>query len=225
MEVLESIPVKLNAREVRKRLRMNKDRHWQHVQELVEKAEPLITARAVYKAGYIDAKHDDAVTVDGVQLRSRVLRKNLDKVERVFPYVLTIGAKLEESARAQQDMLDRYYLDTIGNVALVEVRTYLEDLLRSRYGLGGASYMSPGSLEDWPIEEQAPLFGILGDVDRAIGVKLSDSLLMVPNKSLSGMYFPTEVRFVNCQLCPRENCPSRKAKYSKRKAEDYGVLK
>ena len=84
--------------------------------------------------------------------------------------------------------------------------------------------MSPGSLADWPIEEQRPLFNILGDVDAAIGVKLSESLLMIPNKSLSGMYFPTEVRFFNCQLCPREQCPGRKAKYSEKMAKEYGIL-
>jgi hypothetical protein len=225
MEVVDPIPVKPDVREIQTRLRMEDGRNWRPVQALLEKAEPLITAKAVYRAGYIDAKRDDGVSVEGIDLRSRVLRKNLDKVERVFPYVLTIGDKLEESARKHQDMLDRYYLDTIANVALTQARKYLEGRLRSRYALEGISYMSPGSLEDWPIEEQRPLFTILGDVERAIGVTLSDSLLMVPSKSLSGIYFPTAVRFFSCQLCPRENCPSRKAKYSEKTAREYGVLK
>ena len=83
--------------------------------------------------------------------------------------------------------------------------------------------MSPGSLEDWPIEQQAPLFEMLGDVEDLIGVKLNDSLLMLPAKSISGIYFPTEVSFFSCQLCPRERCESRKATYDPKLAEEYGL--
>jgi hypothetical protein len=53
----------------------------------------------------------------------------------------------------------------------------------------------------------------LGDVAGAIGVWLSDSLLMVPAKSVSGVRFPTEESFESCQLCSRENCPGRRASY------------
>jgi hypothetical protein len=79
-------------------------------------------------------------------------------------------------------------------------------------------------LEDWPIEEQRPLFSILGDVEGSIGVRLNQSLLMIPGKSLSGIYFPTEIPFYSCQLCPRKSCPSRKASYDERLAREYGIL-
>jgi predicted transcriptional regulator len=85
--------------------------------------------------------------------------------------------------------------------------------------------MSPGSLKDWPIEEQRALFAILGDVEGSIGVRLSESLVMIPSKSLSGIYFPTEVPFYSCQLCPRERCPSRRATYDESAARDYGIVK
>jgi hypothetical protein len=75
--------------------------------------------------------------------------------------------------------------------------------------------MSPGSLEDWPISEQPKLFSLFGDTERSVGVKLTDSLLMIPRKSISGILFPSEEGFVSCRLCPRENCPSRKALYDR----------
>ena len=74
--------------------------------------------------------------------------------------------------------------------------------------------MSPGSLEDWPITEQTKLFSIFGDTERLIGVRLTDSMLMVPRKSISGILFPSEEGFTSCQLCDRERCPGRKAPYS-----------
>jgi hypothetical protein len=79
--------------------------------------------------------------------------------------------------------------------------------------MGPTAAMSPGSLADWPIREQRPLFSLLGDPEQAIGVKLTDSFLMIPNKTVSGLRFSTEERFESCQLCPREHCPGRRAAY------------
>jgi hypothetical protein len=89
----------------------------------------------------------------------------------------------------------------------------MEEHLTSLYEPGKLSRMSPGSLADWPIQEQRPLFKILGNTEKMIGVHLTESLLMVPTKSVSGIRFPTEESFESCQLCPREECPNRRAPY------------
>jgi len=224
MEKLEYIPVILDLEEIKRRLHMEKRGDWSQVQTLVDETQSLILAKAVYKVCYIESKIEDAITIDGTSLKSRVLRKNLDTVGRIFPYVVTIGNRLEEKTRACTDLLKQYYLDTIGNVALTATQKYLEDQLRARYALDGMSYMSPGSLKDWAIEEQRSLFSILGDVENSIGVRLSESLLMIPNKSLSGIYFPTEIPFYSCQLCHRENCPTRKTPYDGKLAREYGIV-
>lgn len=222
MEKLDHIPVELNLGEIRKRLHLEKrEKEWAHAKALVEAVQPLIKPRAVYKVSYIESKHDNAVRIEGVRLVSRLLREHLDKTIRVFPYVFTIGDELEKKARASSDLLDQYYLDIIGNAAMTMIRKYFEDRLGSVYGLATISYMSPGSLNDWPIEQQRPLFSILGDVEASIGVRLNENFLMIPSKSVSGIYFPTEISFYSCQLCPRENCPTRKAPYDKELAKRY----
>ena len=62
------------------------------------------------------------------------------------------------------------------------------------------------------IEEGFKL-ALLGDVEASIGVRLTDSCLMVPNKTVSGVRFPTEHDFRACQVCHREDCPSRSAPF------------
>lgn len=225
MITIEHIPVSLDLEEIKRRLHMEERGDWGPGQTLIETAQSLISARAAYEACFIEAKCEGAIVIDGIRLTSKVLRKNVDKVERVFPYVMTIGNKLEEKARACEDLLEQYYLDTIGNVALNLARKYLEDHLRSTFALGGLSYMGPGSLHDWPIENQRPLFSILGDVEASIGVRLEENFLMVPTKSLSGIYFPTEIRFYTCQLCPRKDCEARRVAYDENLAKEYGILK
>jgi len=64
-------------------------------------------------------------------------------------------------------------------------------------------------------------FSIFGDTQEIIGVRLNDSLLMIPRKSVSGIYFPTEIKFYNCQLCPRQKCIGRQAPYDPKLTESY----
>jgi len=225
MAILENISVSLNLDTVRRRLHMKPDSDTSQVRTLVDTVQQLIEPRAIYKVCYIEAKSEDSVIVGGLRLSSRVLRKNLDRVERIFPYAVTLGSKLGEKQNACNDLLENYYLDFIGNLALTSVQKQLKKHLQSKFALEKMSSMAPGSLPDWPIEEQEPLFQLLGDVEASIGVKLTPNLLMIPAKSISGFYFPTEVSFFSCQLCPRKRCESRKAKYDETLAGEYGIEK
>ena len=225
MEKLESIPVHQDLEEIKRRLHTEQCGDWSHVKTLIETAQPLIKPWATYKVSNIESKLDDAVIIDGIRLTSRVLRKQLDKINRAFPYVISIGNQLEEKIRDCGDILDQYYLDTVGNVALSTVQKNLECKLMSKYAINGLSSMSPGSLSDWPIEEQKPLFSILGDVETAIGVTLTENFLMIPTKSISGIYFPTDLPFYTCQLCSRKDCDSRKARFDKTLAREYNISK
>lgn len=220
---LEQIPVRLNPERIGKRLHAGRTEDEARIQSLVEIAQALVKAKALFRVSYIERKDENSLVLDGVQFHSRVLRKNLDDVGRAFPYVLTIGPDVEARADQCEDLLEKYYLDVIGNIALEQGRRHLQQHLQSRFGLQGISYMSPGSLEDWPLEEQKPLFSLLGDVNARLGVRLTESYLMIPRKSVSGIYFPTEVTFFSCQLCPRESCTGRKAPYSETLAREYGV--
>ena len=151
--------------------------------------------------------------IDGVILTSRVLKVNLEKAHRVFPFVATSGIELEEWSKSFNDLLEKYWVDGIKEFALRIAIEHLTDHLIERCQPGKLARMNPGSLPDWPLQQQRPLFDLLGKGPEAIGVKLTDSYLMMPIKSVSGIWFPTEESFESCQLCPREKCPGRRAPY------------
>lgn len=222
MRIFEIPSLDLTLEDMKKRMHRG---DWERVQTLLDGAKPLISARAAYGIAYIDKREERGVVIGGIRFVSQVLRKNLDKVGRVFPYVVTIGPDLEKKSETYADFLDRYYLDVIGNVAVTKARKVFEDHLRSTFALGGLSYMSPGSLGDWPVEEEGPLFTLLGEVEKGLGVRLTESFLMIPRKSVSGIYFPTEVTFHSCQLCPREHCEGRRAPFDEALAREYGLRK
>lgn len=224
MEILKDLTTQIDLKAVRRTLRLNRPEGVQRVQRLVDQAKPLIEPRAAFKLCYINEKLPDAVIVEGRRLESKVLRKNLDAVERIFPYVVSIGPELEKASAKMSDPLERYYLDVIGNIALAAVRQQLHDYLCKKFALKKISFMSPGSLQDWPLEAQRLLFQLLPDLESAIGVRLTESFLMIPTKSVSGIYFQTEVSFFNCQLCQRGRCPGRKARYDADLAREYGII-
>jgi hypothetical protein len=225
MPVLDNIQITIDFEAVRRRLHLKRENDQKEVHNLIDIAQSLVEPKVFYKMGYIEEKPAEGVTIEGVHFSSRVLRKNLDKIERVFPFVITIGSKFSEEPGNCSDLLGKFYLDTIANVALNQVRSALKNHLKSKYALEKTAFMAPGSLPDWPISEQVPLFKLLGDVEASIGVKLTESLLMLPAKSVSGIYFPTETSFFSCQLCPRERCDSRKARYDEKLAKEYGIKK
>jgi hypothetical protein len=222
MEILSLAGGTLDRESVAKRLRVA-DQNL--VKLLIDSAQAVIAPVAAFRAAYVDEKCDDRVVVDTVAFTSRVLRRNLDIVSRVFPFVLTIGKAMDELIEASGDMLEKYLLDEIANLTLREARGRFENHLRSAFALEKISCMAPGSLEDWPIEQQKPLFSLLPEVETALGVRLTESFLMLPRKSVSGIYFPSEATFFSCQLCPRERCDNRKARYNEEKAREYGIRK
>jgi hypothetical protein len=146
---------------------------------------------------------------------SKVLRANLDDVERVFPYVATCGPELDSIPVANDDLFGQFCRDTIKEMALHAAISHLVTHLKGAYVLDTLVSMNPGSgdINVWPIEQQKNLFAFFGDVQESIGVVLTDSCLMVPNKSVSGLLYPSEHGFQSCQLCHRQRCPNRRAPF------------
>ena len=226
MEVLEHIPFKLDLNTIKTTLHINeRSEDTKHLQDFAEEITPIVKHKDIYDVSYLEDRGYDTVTIGGVTFTSRALRGNPDKVERVFPYIATCGRELEEINPAPDDFVKRFWLDTIKAVALSCSIAYLNDCLKRKYALLQSSAMSPGAADKdiWPIEQQRELFSVFPDVEDLIGVRVTESCLMVPNKSVSGIRFPTEISFESCQLCRRENCPSRRTHFDKNKRESLFV--
>jgi hypothetical protein len=222
IEVLDRIPFELNAAGIIKNLHMRKvSSHVEKiVADLVGEAAPIVRPKAVYKISYLENKKDNSLEIDGVTFTSRVLRINLDPLNRVFPYIATCGRELD-AIEVPDDPMKGFCLDTIRMSALAAARAYLFAHMERKYALGKTAHMNPGSLEDWPVTEQSSLFSLFGDVEELVGVRLTSKFVMQPLKSISGICFPTEVTFESCQLCPRETCSGRRAPYDPELVKKY----
>ena len=191
------------------------------LQHLLDQAIALARPKALYKVTTVEPGQNGAVILDGTPFHSRIMCLNLDGIHRAFPYIATCGLELHQWKESFSDPFTGYLVDTITALALGSAIENLFAHLERQYGLGKTATMNPGSLEDWPLQAQTPLFDLLGDPSTDIGVSLTDSLLMIPRQSVSGLLFETEKDFVNCQLCPRQECPNRRAPYDQALRDHY----
>ncbi|NLZ04053.1 MAG: vitamin B12 dependent methionine synthase [Phycisphaerae bacterium] len=216
MKKLIDIPFELNVVSIARTVHVEPDSpDGQTLRELIEQARQVARPKALYKEAFLDGKGADTVTVEGVTFTSRMLRANLDRVERVFPFVATCGHEMDTVTLPTGDLLAEFWWDAIKAVLLGAAIRHFSERLKQRFALGKTSSMSPGSgdVDVWPIEQQRELFALLGDVKGQIGVELTESFLMKPNKTVSGICFATEVDFHSCQVCRRKDCPSRSAAF------------
>jgi len=182
---------------------------------LVNSVLPRTRPKAIYRVSYITERSKDTIVLDNVKFASAFLSEALFEVERVFSYVATCGIELDEAPVDRNDLMVDYCIDALKDMALAAARKFLENYLKEEYRIGKMGSVGPGTGEFhfWPIQQQKELFSLLGDTQKLIGVTLTESFLMIPNKTVSGVFFPSEVNFEVCAFCSRENCPRHKARY------------
>jgi hypothetical protein len=180
-------------------------------------AEALVP-RSICRISYIEERAErgdcTAVTADSVSFCAKVLRE-LNGVHRIFPYIITCGNEMEQYDLKQLDMLAPFWLDTVKTMALGAARLHTVQYLKETYGIGTLNSVNPGSgnVDIWPVEQLSGIFSLLGGGNPA-GVRLTESSLMVPNKTIAGLFFESEKSFTSCSLCEREHCPGRKEEFA-----------
>jgi len=221
VEVLNNISFDTDSETVLQSLRLHRRNRQieEMVQELLDEAHAVARPKAVYRVSFVENRGEDTVDIDGIRFTNGVLRKNLDCVHRVFPYIATCGAELDEISIPASDVMKIFCLDVIKTFALGAALKFLSEHIQQEYSLGQASHMNPGEL-DWSITQQKLLFSLFDNTEKLIGVSLTASNMMRPLKSRSGIYFPNETGYASCQLCLEKRCPGRKAAYNPKLARE-----
>ena len=201
MHTITDIPVSLDTEALMRKLKIEAgSEDAARFSDLVAHAEQIARPKTVYREAFIEETDTDSVLVDGVSFRSRALSRNVAGAGRLFAFVVTCGREVHENAPDDGDFITEYWWDAIKERILRIACCRLFEHLEETFHLGRTASMSPGSADAmvWPIEQQRELFHLIGGTERvyeATGVELTDSCLMVPNKSVSGVRFPTEIRF------------------------------
>ena len=214
---LDAIPLTTNYEQALEKLKITDEDDIAMVRGLFETAKEISRPKILYREAYVEEISGRRVRINGLDFQSEVLAANLKNVHRVFAYVSTCGTEVDDWSRAEKDYVVSLWLDMIKELFLHEANIFFKEYIKNSYKLKTLSFINPGSgnKDNWPISQQAQLFTLVGSVKEEIGVTLTDSFLMVPVKSTSGLIYPSETEFVNCSLCGRENCPGRRVEFDR----------
>ncbi|MCI8511003.1 MAG: Vitamin B12 dependent methionine synthase activation subunit [Lachnospiraceae bacterium] len=157
--------------------------------------------------------------VDGgcFQTDSKSLRKNLAGCERVLVLAATLGAGVDRLlARYGRLKVSKAVVLQAASAAMIEA--YLNELCggwRAEYekkGLYLRPRFSPG-YGDFPLACQPQLLGGL-EAAKRIGITLTDSLLMLPSKSVTAVIGVGKTKepclLEGCEACGKKDCAYRR---------------
>lgn len=135
-------------------------------------------------------------------------------------FVATAGKEYDEYLHQQKqsgDIMSEFLADAVGSeIAEASVRFVTTKIAEdaSTKGLFSTNSYSPGYC-GWHVREQKQLFSLLPN--QPCGIKLNDSCLMHPVKSVSGIVgigSTVELTPYSCNSCGLQTCYKRKKKHS-----------
>ncbi len=157
----------------------------------IAKAHKLIKPTYTYALKAIDSVRGNEVSVDGsLVFTSQTISYVLSDCDWVAIFLITIGNDLEEESlklMGKGKILEGTILDATGTEAVVQTLYKLEDVVKGiarAKGCQATIKYSPGYC-DWDVSQQKLLFQVIDST--SLGVRLTESCMMVPLKSISGV--------------------------------------
>ncbi|MBN1574576.1 MAG: hypothetical protein JW984_15370 [Deltaproteobacteria bacterium] len=186
-------------------------------EEAKDRCLDLVEPRSVYEVYDISGMGEGTVSLNGSRFRGKVLQRVLAGSRRAVVFVATLGGTIDGEVKRLiegGDTFSAVMLDTFGSVALgvASVCIYKKILelegIPSGYGLTPS--FGPGECR-WDIREQRELFRLVNA--GSIGVTLTETCLMIPKKSRSGIMGLGPIDAIShaspCDLCDAKECPGR----------------
>jgi cobalamin-dependent methionine synthase I len=155
-----------------------------------------------------------------VEFRAPKLAKAVKNSNELVCFIATVGKGIEQRINElikENHLATAYILDCMGSVAVESVVEKFHRHMAKKCeaaGNGVTLRFSPGYC-DWPITEQKKLFGLFESFQP--DVELSDSCLMQPRKSISGVFgvLPSHLKpsaspYNPCSDCKQHSCIARR---------------
>lgn len=192
------------------------------LQNSIRKLYRLMNPRLFYLKKRIKLIDKGCIHLKGsMGFKSSKLSRTLRDCDEVICFITTVGGQIDSeisNMMREGHLSEAYVIDALGSVAVESVaeqfQRYVENECREN-SRALTPRFSPGYC-DWPLTEQKKLFGLFDS--NMTGIELKDSCLMIPRKSISGVFgiYPfygnsPPPPFNPCRDCSKLDCPSRRA--------------
>lgn len=190
------------------------------IEEMMIEASSLISVKAEYRI-FQDIHFDDfskSLTInDQVFNIQKIIYEQLKDADAIAIFLCTAGEGIVKRSREEMnagDMLRGYIFDILGSNIVESAAELLQNELEKEASAAGrriTDSFSPGYCK-WDVSEQHKLFRLMQD--NYCGIRLTESALMNPEKSVSGFIGIGErvkKHGYTCGFCEMENCIFRRA--------------
>ena len=189
------------------------------VNRLLEEAEAICDLKAEYRICENITFHDADKSIEMSNTIFNIGKIIFGQIKRsgsIALFACTAGEEIgKRSRRAMKegDLLEGYIYDVIGSEAVEAVADLMQNDLEAELALSGrkiTNRFSPGYC-GWNVSEHHKLFRLLPE--NFCGIRLTDSALMDPIKSVSGIIgIGEKVKRVpyTCNLCDMKDCIYRR---------------
>lgn len=186
----------------------------QYIRECLQISSP---AGAYILVEALESSSKEHISIPGITFNSgSIIHKMLRHSDFFAPFIVTAGPGPENLARSlisEGDYLEGYIADLVASALVDSAADQVQEQVRklvSREGFKITNRYSPGYCA-WSVAEQQKLFSLFPR--GCCGISLSESSLMSPVKSISGIIgVGSHVGFndYTCEICPMKDCQFRK---------------
>ena len=195
---LRAFPTELPLREVARYMGMRSDEVSSEISALIEKLLPVFLGEVRCRACWVETSvsiSENIIDFGLTKLESKDLARNLEGCSQAVLFAATIGNSVDRRCKSASIVSpsNAVVLDAMGSTAIEWFCDKLcGEFQKFHPGCELRPRFSPG-YGDVPLEFQKDLLRIL-DAQRKIGLTLSGSLMMLPQKSVTAIV----------GLCPRK---------------------
>ncbi len=196
-----------------------------HVDGVINDCISISTSLIEPKGGIVFLKNENINLTEGKLITNgkafeigKIIAPQLKYAEYSAFFICTIGKGLENFAKEkmdQGDLLEGYVFDLIGSESVEETAGIIHNTIKeiaAKNDLKITNRFSPGYC-NWNVGEQFKLFEVFRKNN--LNIKLTESALMDPVKSVSGIVgVGGEVRYksYSCSICDDKKCIYRNRK-------------
>jgi hypothetical protein len=189
------------------------------IEEALNKVGPLCDIQGGYRIfqALSRDKRNHLLTIENITFDVQSIVSNLiRRAEKAVLFVCTAGPGVEKWSKdlmAEGDLMKGYVIDVIGSEIVEKAMDRIQDSLEQdmkEMNMGITDRYSPGYC-GWQVSEQHKLFSFFPE--DFCGIHLSETSLMYPIKSVSGLIGigpDAEKKGYTCDFCKQENCMYRK---------------
>jgi len=184
----------------------------------IQDASWLIEPQCSYVIKDVERVEGTRVFLEDVIFESRVIAQLMQRCQKAAIFAVTIGGLLELKVKRlveKRQVLEAAIVDAIGSDAADKLAETIHSQIgeiASAQGLNVSLRFSPGYC-DWDIAQQKMVFQAMNG--HSLGIRLTDSCLMVPRKSVSGIIGMSSCngeleKWNPCKTCDQSDCPGRR---------------